>query len=284
MNLPYCKFFYRDWLADLQLRQCSTNARAIWADMLCLMGLNDAHYGYMEARSGGPLQDEEIARLSCNRVEDVKSALAELENAGIFSRDESGIIFSRRMVKDRAKHEARRQAGAVGGRNTQARAQAVASPFAQANAQAKSGAPNQAEATAAAQPQNPESRDQRNGEEMDGAPAAVQISMPDNWRLTAAFVAFRKTGKFANLTPELLAMVDRNYPRARLSENYTELVEAARSLPGSIGEPHGWLNKKASQIELRLQKRDTIKFPAPPRSHIDTPRTELRATEKLVML
>lgn len=288
MILPYCKFYFRDWIADLELRQCSPIARAIWMDMFCLMGMNSSRHGFLESKSGAGMTASELARLSCNTIEDVTAAIAELEQAGVFSRDERGVIFSRRMVKDRAKHDARRLAGASGGRATQERAQAYAATFAQADARAKSVADGQArfdaDASSSAQAQSPEPTVQNTGEETNAANTVRESPVPENWQLAPAFEALKRTGKFANLTPELLAMVDRNYPRARLADNFSEIVEAARSLPGAIGEPHGWLNKKLSQIESRLQRVDSPRLPGSPRTRARSVRPELGATERLVIL
>ena len=77
---------------------------------------------------------------------------------------------------------------------------------------------------------------------------------PPEGRLTPAFKALVETDKFPTLNYEHLALVDRNYPHARVAENFAELVTTAQGIPGTINDPVAWLNKKASQIEVRLTR------------------------------
>jgi hypothetical protein len=98
MKLPFIKLYTRDWLCDKQLRLCSDAARGIWSDLLCLMADNEP-YGYLE-HNNQPLTEDQIIRLRGGDKGTVKGLIDELEANGIFSRDERGVIYSRRMVKD----------------------------------------------------------------------------------------------------------------------------------------------------------------------------------------
>ena len=98
MKMPFCKFYPRDWLGNFRLRGCSFAARGLWADMLSIMATADRR-GYLES-GGKPFDAPEIARRVGGRVAEVKRLLGELETAGVFSRDEAGVIFSRRIVDD----------------------------------------------------------------------------------------------------------------------------------------------------------------------------------------
>ncbi len=105
--MPFCKFFPRDWLSDFQLRGCSLAARGLWADMLCLMAMSDRR-GYLE-ENRKPMLPAQLARRIGAKLAEVKRLLAMLEQAGVFSRDDKGVIYSRRMVDDeRRTVEARR--------------------------------------------------------------------------------------------------------------------------------------------------------------------------------
>lgn len=115
MNLPYCKFYPRDWLGDASLRSCSYAARGLWADMLCLMAANDGRRGYLEVGGRALVDAAEVARMTCGEPSEAKKLLDELERAGVFSRDGSGCIFCRRIVKDEHIRQARSEAGAQGG-------------------------------------------------------------------------------------------------------------------------------------------------------------------------
>jgi hypothetical protein len=71
--------------------------------------------GYLEI-GGTPIKDAGLlAKLVASDTAEVSRLLSELEAAGIFSRDEHGVIFSRRIVKDTALSDAARTAGRRGG-------------------------------------------------------------------------------------------------------------------------------------------------------------------------
>jgi hypothetical protein len=114
MKLPFCKFYPRDWMGDTQLRGCSYAARGLWADLLCVMGMNERR-GYLEVSGKAITEPVQIAKFTNGTEAEVTPLLAELDQAGIFSRDGSGCIFSRRMVSDAERSEAGRQFGLSGG-------------------------------------------------------------------------------------------------------------------------------------------------------------------------
>lgn len=114
MELPFIKFYGRDWLGDSQLRLCSLAARGLWIDLIALMASSQRR-GYLEI-GGKPVCDAgTISRIVCADAAEVGKMLTELEQAGVFSRDESGTIYSRRMVRDAAVSEQKRAAGLQGG-------------------------------------------------------------------------------------------------------------------------------------------------------------------------
>lgn len=109
---PWMKFYPADWRADPRLRSCSLGARGLWADMLALMHEADP-YGSLLV-NGAPVNDRQLAALVGAPARDVRVCLAELEGAGVFSRD-GEIIFSRRMRRDFEKAERDKANGAKGG-------------------------------------------------------------------------------------------------------------------------------------------------------------------------
>ena len=64
-----------------------------------------------------PILPPVLARMVGDAVEDVERLLAELEHAGVFSRTDDGIIFSRRMVLDEKIRETRASGGAASLKN-----------------------------------------------------------------------------------------------------------------------------------------------------------------------
>jgi DNA-binding transcriptional regulator YhcF (GntR family) len=71
-------------------------------------------YGYLSI-NGKPMTDAQLSRMVGVSPAVLNKSLKELEDAGVFSRDDSGVIFSRRMVKDEHIRSVRASAGKAGG-------------------------------------------------------------------------------------------------------------------------------------------------------------------------
>lgn len=128
---PWGKWYWLDWRGDARLRRCSYAARGLWVDLLSLMGGECDREGYL-IMEGKTLPPEELAQLLGGSARDVGRLIAELEDKRVFSRvgDEGlpddlkvivasdlpvGTIFSRRMVRDKAKEQENRENGKLGG-------------------------------------------------------------------------------------------------------------------------------------------------------------------------
>lgn len=98
MPEPWSKFFWSDWEADQGLRLCSLAAQGLWMRMLCVCARHEPK-GYL-AINGNPLGVDAIARLAGVTETEAGNLIAELEANGVFSRDRSRRIYSRRMVRD----------------------------------------------------------------------------------------------------------------------------------------------------------------------------------------
>jgi hypothetical protein len=128
---PWAKWFWGDWRKDARLRRCCYAARGLWADMLSLMGGETDRFGYliMEGQALGP---SDLVGLLGGAEREVKKLLVELEAKRVFSRTgdagmeddlkaivsddiAAGVIFSRRMLRDKAKAELDRENGKTGG-------------------------------------------------------------------------------------------------------------------------------------------------------------------------
>ena len=95
---PWLKWYPRDWAADACLRSCSLAARGLWIEMLGLAHRGDP-YGHVTINGHAP-DNTQIAAVVGSTSKVVTAALAELEAVGVFSRTESGVVYSRRMVRD----------------------------------------------------------------------------------------------------------------------------------------------------------------------------------------
>lgn len=113
-EMVWSKFHWADFLNDLGLRSCSLASQGLWWRVLGRAFLSRRR-GYLEDARGRAITPEILASLEGVPVEQVRAALEELEAEGVFSRDESGIIYSRRMVRDEDQRERGRTTGRRGG-------------------------------------------------------------------------------------------------------------------------------------------------------------------------
>jgi hypothetical protein len=109
---PFIKWYPTDWRADPRLRMCSLSARGLWIELIGYMHEGEP-YGHLTINGISPAI-EDVASLVGRPLGEVRKAWAELEQRQVFSR-EGGAIYSRRMVRDKAKAEKDRQNGKGGG-------------------------------------------------------------------------------------------------------------------------------------------------------------------------
>jgi hypothetical protein len=105
---PWMKFYPSDWRADPRLRMCSLAARGLWMDMIALMHEAEP-YGHLLINGKTP-DTKQLASLEGVRPGEIQFLLNELESAGVFSRTGAGVIYSRRMVSDKARSDEGREA------------------------------------------------------------------------------------------------------------------------------------------------------------------------------
>lgn len=113
MSDPWMKFYPTDWRADPALRMCSLGARGLWMEMLCIM--HEAEPRGTLRVNGKALNARQMAVLVGSSVEEISPLMAELESCGVFSRDENGVLFSRRMMRDDEKAARDKANGRKGG-------------------------------------------------------------------------------------------------------------------------------------------------------------------------
>jgi hypothetical protein len=116
-KLPAFQFYVGDWMKDPALRACGPAARGLWMDMLCLM-FETARRGYLQHTTGAPVTPEQLARMTGCTADEVTHLLRELEDSGVFSRTENGVIYSRRIARDEDKRAKCVAAGKLGGNPT----------------------------------------------------------------------------------------------------------------------------------------------------------------------
>jgi len=114
-KLPSFQFYPGDWLKDPSLRRCTKSAKGVWIDMICLSF--ECEERGVFATSGVPWPDGDIVAAVGGDNAEVTRALEELLAKGVCSRNQSGAIFCRRVVRDEMKRRKCSEAGKAGGGN-----------------------------------------------------------------------------------------------------------------------------------------------------------------------
>lgn len=113
MKRPAFQFYPADWLNDIKLQTCSLGAQGLLVNLMCLMHQSEK-YGYLLINGLNP-PDKDVSHLLRLHHKTYQARLIELLLYGVLCKDESGVIFCKRMVKDEYLREIRSIAGKLGG-------------------------------------------------------------------------------------------------------------------------------------------------------------------------
>lgn len=106
-------WFWSDWAGDQAVRRLTPAERGLWIDLLSLASAG-APVGYVTNEKGEPLPVEDIARFANCSTADCLSLVGGILEKAACSRDRSGRLYSRRMVRDAELSVKRRRAGQAG--------------------------------------------------------------------------------------------------------------------------------------------------------------------------
>lgn len=110
---PWFKFYPADWRADQSLRLCSAAARGLWVECMCLM--HEAKpYGHLLV-NGKSVTDAQLAIQTGIPQDQITALIGELDNAGVFSRNSDGVIYSRKMTRSAKRAAINKKNGKSGG-------------------------------------------------------------------------------------------------------------------------------------------------------------------------
>ena len=110
---PAFQWYPDDWLSEAGLRACDLGARGLWIDLLCFMfGMHER--GKLKVNNRA-FSQAELSRLVGRPEAEVQAHLKQLVDFGVLSKDDDGTIYSRRMVRDESKRQAKIKAGRKGG-------------------------------------------------------------------------------------------------------------------------------------------------------------------------
>ncbi len=146
------QWFWSDWLGDQEVRRLTLAERGLWIDLLALAAVGKP-VGYVCDQRGNPVSYEEIARVANATPTEVESLIAGILEKGAASRDRTGRLFNRRMVRQAEKTAQKRVAGKLGGDQTK-----KAWELLKANALQMNGFPSGARASATALARAPPTR------------------------------------------------------------------------------------------------------------------------------
>ena len=110
---PWLKFYPADWQSDPLLGACSLASRGFWIECMCLMHEAEP-YGHLLINGTKP-DSKVLATLCKTSLKTARKCLQELSDRGVFGTTEEGVIFSRRMVKDKEKSASAAERGRKGG-------------------------------------------------------------------------------------------------------------------------------------------------------------------------
>lgn len=113
-KLPAFQFYPADWRKDIGVQSLSFHDRGVWFEMLCLM--HESERRGVLVLNGQPIGEEMLARILGLDKQILTTTLTTLLTSGVASREQnSGAIFSRRMVRDENIRKVRAEAGSKGG-------------------------------------------------------------------------------------------------------------------------------------------------------------------------
>jgi hypothetical protein len=114
-DLPYMPFYVGDWMKAPDVRALPLDVRMIWFEMLCLMW-ESKRRGYLEI-NGKCVSTSVISKMLGCVITEFEQSLRVLEDFGLYSRDENGTIFCRRMARDEEIRVKKQKAGKIGMKN-----------------------------------------------------------------------------------------------------------------------------------------------------------------------
>lgn len=112
-KLPAFLFYPDAWLNDISLRRCTSGARGLWADMIAIMHRGEP-YGHLQV-NGVPIESKELSKITQNSQKNIKKWIRELTKQNVCGITKSGVIYSRRMVRDESKRLMDKRNGKLGG-------------------------------------------------------------------------------------------------------------------------------------------------------------------------
>jgi len=117
------QWFWSDWGGDPCVRRLTPAERGLWIDLLSFAAAG-VPVGYVVDQQGSPISYEEIARFTNATPTEVATLIDGILAKGAASRDRTGRLFNRRMVRKSELSAKRKRNGKAGALATQLKWQA----------------------------------------------------------------------------------------------------------------------------------------------------------------
>ena len=123
MKQPAILFYVGDWRKDMAIQSLSYYHRGVWFELLLLMHCSEQR-GRLTVNCR-PMSNASLARLLGLTEGEAKDAIDVLIANGVASRDATGTLVNRRMVREEERRDKLRDNGSKGGSKAQANRQAT---------------------------------------------------------------------------------------------------------------------------------------------------------------
>jgi hypothetical protein len=98
-TLPWMKLYTYDWRADPAIRLCDFDGRGLCIDLMTLMH-EAVPYGHLLINGRVPHFKQIAALLGAKNARQVEVLLAKLLDAGVFRKNDDGVVYSPRMIRE----------------------------------------------------------------------------------------------------------------------------------------------------------------------------------------
>jgi len=112
-KLPAIQLYPADWRKDPGIQALDYFEKGVWMEMLFIMHESN-NRGFLKINDK-KIEKNVLARMLGLTLKKTEKTLKTLHDFGIYSIDENGVIYSRRMVKDEHLRQIRAEAGKLGG-------------------------------------------------------------------------------------------------------------------------------------------------------------------------
>ncbi len=241
-SLSWLKFYPADHVQDSRI--LSLEAKGAWIDLICQMFAQREH-GVLEISLAS------LVRMWGISEEKVQEILDELRYAkmGVIIRNGNGTVTvkSRRMQREAKARAKSRSTNALRQQRYRERLKAKGK-------QRNAGVTDRNGVTVTLRGESRDQSLETREEDSPSIPLGDGVSVGDLGkevpeRFKELLVALIKTGKMPHLKPRHLVEVDREHPRAEITEE-AELIALELEGMDTIGNSMAWLRKVASRLEV----------------------------------